>query len=82
MTNNAEQRINPVTVLVIAIAALMALVGMIGGENKTAPTTDRSDRNYRYVEERMKLEGMSSSEARQAADAVVKFHEAQKARQR
>ena len=45
-----------------------------------SPNTDSFE--YRYAKERVKMEGYSDREAAQAADAIVRFHEAQKARQR
>jgi hypothetical protein len=41
---------------------------------------DRTSFEHRYVQERFKQEGYSQSEARQAADAIIKFHQAQEAR--
>lgn len=43
---------------------------------------DSTSREYRYVKERVKLEGYSDREAAQAADAIMKFHNAQEARKR
>jgi len=53
-----------------------------GGSGTYTPTPDRSSFEHRYAKERVKLEGYSDSEAQQAADAIIKFHEAQKARNR
>jgi hypothetical protein len=36
----------------------------------------------RYVKERFKQEGYNSSDAAKAADAVIRFHNAQQARQK
>jgi hypothetical protein len=82
------QNDNPWVWVFLGIMALGALSSMFGGGSSGGSSAsysgspDRSSREYRYVEERMKLEGMSGSDARTAADAVMKFHEAQKARQR
>jgi hypothetical protein len=43
--------------------------------------TDRGTFEHRYVTERFKQEGFSGSDARTAADAVIKFHNAQQARE-
>jgi hypothetical protein len=86
-TNNTPPaEMNLATLLLIGIIVLTVIGGMLGGDSRPSTYTstgpDRTSRDYRYVEERMKLEGLSNSDARQAADAVIKFHEAQKARQR
>jgi hypothetical protein len=41
---------------------------------------DAGSFEHRYVKERVKLEGYSDKEASQAADAIMKFHNAQKNR--
>lgn len=38
---------------------------------------DRNSFEHRYAKERVKLEGYSDREAEQAADAIIKFHNAQ-----
>lgn len=71
--------------IVIAVAAFLG--GLNGGGNTrssntaTAPAgVDRGSFEHRYATERLKQEGYSKSEAQQAADAIIKFHNAQKAR--
>jgi hypothetical protein len=44
----------------------------------TPPASSSPER--RYVENRFRLEGYSQAESRQAADAVMKFHQAQQNR--
>lgn len=41
---------------------------------------DNSSPEYRYAKERVKLEGYSDKESAQAAEAIIKFHNAQKNR--
>lgn len=53
-----------------------------GGSYTPSATSNNNSFEHRYVKERVKLEGYSDSEAQQAADAIIKFHEAQKARKR
>lgn len=72
---------------VIFVAMILGIMfaGMFSGS--TGSTTqsfepDTTSREYRYVKERVKLEGYSDREAAQAADAIMKFHNAQQARQR
>lgn len=72
---------------VILIAMLIGIMfaGMFsGGPVSTTQSfePDPTSREYRYVKERVKLEGYSDREAAQAADAIMKFHNAQQARQR
>jgi hypothetical protein len=85
MNKNTQQEMNPVTLLIIGLIVLTAIGSMFGGGSGssgsyTSASPDRTSSDYRYVERRMQREGMSQSEARQAADAVIKFHEAQKAK--
>lgn len=72
---------------IIFMAMILGIMfaGMFSGS--TGSTTqsfepDTTSREYRYVKERVKLEGYSDREAAQAADAIMKFHNAQQARQR
>lgn len=71
-------------IAIIVVAAAMFLNALSGGSSNTsapsAPSVDRGSFEHRYATERLRQEGYSSSEAQQAADAIVKFHEAQKAR--
>ena len=73
-------------VVVLAIGAGL-IVSALSGNNSgsstvPSPSVDRSSFEHRYATERLKQEGYSGSEAQQAADAIIKFHNAQKARQR
>ena len=43
---------------------------------------DAGSFEHRYAKERVKLEGYSDKEASQAADAIMKFHNAQQARKK
>lgn len=45
-------------------------------------TPDRGSFEHRYATERVKMEGYSDKEAAQAADAIVKFLEAQERQKR
>jgi hypothetical protein len=78
--------------LLIGIFVFSAILQMLFG-NATTTTTktaadytpapagvDRSSFEHRYAKERVKLEGYSDKEAQQAADAITKFHNAQKNR--
>jgi len=72
---------------VLIIVGITAIINAITGgpstsSTTTSPSVDRGSFEHRYATERFKQEGYNSSEAQQAADAVLKFHEAQKARQR
>lgn len=71
--------------VVVVVGVLTALSMMINSCNNNGytPTTTPSSNNsfeHRYVKERVKLEGYSDKEAQQAADAIIKFHNAQKNR--
>lgn len=83
MSNNQNGSIWPLIVGVLFVVALFqALFG--GGSSSSSSTTPARDNSFerRYVEERFKQEGYSSSESAQAADAILKFQRAQEARKR
>ena len=66
--------------LALGIVAVL-LVGCADNSHSTyTPSVDRSSPEHRYAKERVKLEGYSDKEAQQAADAITKFHNAQKNR--
>lgn len=46
----------------------------------TAPTVDRNSFEHRYVIEQFKQEGYNQKESEQAANAIIKFNNAQKNR--
>jgi hypothetical protein len=49
--------------------------------SSSAPVgVDRNSFEHRYAKERVRLEGYSDREAEQAADAIIKFHNAQQNR--
>ena len=52
--------------------------GSTGGTSASSSYSGTPE--HRYATERFRQEGLSDSEARQAADAVIKFHNAQKNR--
>jgi hypothetical protein len=72
--------------LIAVVFAVGAIISMLTSRNTSTstatfnPTPDSFE--YRYAKERVKLEGYSDREASQAAEAIVKFHEAQKAQQK
>lgn len=74
--------------LIVAVCVLSLISAMVGGGNSGSssssytPSADRGSFEHRYATERFKQEGYSSSESQQAADAVVKFLNAQEARKR
>lgn len=66
--------------LALVSSAIQSCNPNSGGGSNYTPTTSNNSFEHRYVKERVKLEGYSDSEAQQAADAIIKFHEAQKRR--
>jgi hypothetical protein len=48
----------------------------------TQPTPNTTSVEYQYAKERFRQEGFNSADSDTAAKAVLKFHEAQKARAR
>jgi hypothetical protein len=83
MNRDEKQSMAPVFIIVLLIGALFSIVvaNRVTTERATfAP--DDSSFEHRYVKERFKLEGYNDAESKQAADAIIKFHNAQQARQR
>jgi hypothetical protein len=74
--------------VLIGAFALGIVVLLLAGCANNADSTytppsssvDRSSPEHRYAKERVKLEGYSDKESQQAADAIIKFHNAQKNR--
>ncbi|NDD52331.1 hypothetical protein EBZ39_00365 [bacterium] len=68
----------------LALLFVFAMLLQLFSPGNTAPSTsytpDRNSAEHRYVTERFRQEGFSSSDSKTAADAVLKFHEAQKNR--
>lgn len=90
MTNNANNN-GSIWPLLIGIFIFATVLQMLFGGGSSTPTTssnytpspagvDRSSFEHRYAKERVKLEGYSDREATQAADAIIKFHNAQQNR--
>lgn len=82
MSNSNNGSIWPIVWIVLGLAVVLQ---MLGGNNSTSTTSTATPTNtgsfeYRYAKERFKQEGYSNSDADTAARAVIKFHEAQKAR--
>lgn len=67
-----------VWVLVIVAGVCMLLQAI--SSNSPAPPTNinQNSAEHRYVQRRFEQEGFSSQDAKTAANAVIKFHEAQK----
>jgi hypothetical protein len=79
--NNNSGSLWPVFIIVLLVGSALATMLSSSVSNQTATfSPDTTSREYRYVKERVKLEGYSDREAAQAADAIMKFHNAQKAR--
>lgn len=72
----------------IVLAVIVTFINMLAGNNGSSshstytPSVDRGSFEHRYATERFKQEGYSTNESQQAADAVVKFLQAQEARKR
>lgn len=65
-------------ILAVLMTIVRTAVEPTGGTTTYQP--DPTSFNHRYATERFRQEGYSQAESQQAADAVVKFHEAQKRR--
>jgi hypothetical protein len=71
--------------IVLLIAIVLFMIGALfnnnsGGSSGSSASSNTGSSNYRYAKERFRQEGLSDSEASEAASAVIKFHEAQKNR--
>lgn len=86
MSNTANNGDGNFMFVLVAGIVVAAVLNMLGGSNTTTAPTTTSDAGTaaerQYVTNRFRQEGYSEAESRQAAEAVLKFHEAQKARQR
>lgn len=75
---------NPVWSIFFIVLVLGTLFSVLfpgkPSEQQATFEPDRGSFEHRYVKERVKLEGYSDKEAAQAADAIIKFHNAQKNR--
>lgn len=69
--------------LLLAVLACTAFSGCDDGSVQSGGSSvDRGSFEHRYATERLKQEGYSKAEAQQAADAIIKFHNAQQNRKR
>lgn len=70
------------TIVFCVVTALCFLVGSCGDKNVStiSKPVENNSFEHRYVKERFKLEGYNNKESEQAADAIIKFHNAQKNR--
>lgn len=69
--------------LVIMVVFCFGVLAQLLQRKDTSPPpsfdpTPATQSDYRYVERRFQQEGYSSSDAQTAAQAVIKFHNAQK----
>lgn len=82
MSNNNGTSVWPVILIVLVVATIIQMIvgGSSGSSVPSSPSVDSSSFEHRYVKERFKQEGYSDSESRTAADAVIKFHNAQQNR--
>lgn len=65
---------------VIAQSAIVSCAPSVNTGNSSSFNADTSSFEHRYATERFKQEGYSNKDARTAADAVMKFNNAQKNR--
>lgn len=66
---------------IMGFCALCTVVGSCtGNTTNTTYVPNQNSVEHRYATERFKQEGLSTSDAQKAADAVLKFHNAQKNR--
>ena len=84
MSSNQNGSIWPIVVAIfVVVAILQTIFGDASSSSSTSSYTPPSSDNSferRYVEQRFKQEGYSNKEASQAADAILRFQQAQEAR--
>lgn len=66
--------------LVFIATFFQMMASSCSNNNNNNFSVPSDDFEYRYAKERVKLEGYSDKEASQAAEAIIKFHNAQKNR--
>lgn len=69
--------------LIFIVCMILSVMFNNGGSSSSSSSSAPSSTgsaDYRYAKERFRQEGFTDSEASEAASAVLKFHEAQKAR--
>lgn len=81
-TNQQESSASVWVTIIILFGLLSVAVESCKSGGSTATTssssTYSSGSDYNYAKQRFRQEGLSDREAAQAADAVIKFHNAQK----
>lgn len=85
MANNNDGQMSWLGFLVVAVivvAVFRAMLGDGGGASSQPAPVSSGTFEHRYATERFKQEGYSQRESQQAADAVVKFLQAQEARKK
>lgn len=85
MTTKNESNTVPWFWLIVIGGVLAVIVEGCNGVSRTTTTSsnytpDRGTVEHRYATERFRQEGLSTKDAQTAADAVMKFHNAQKNR--
>ncbi len=84
MNNNSNDKgLGFGMILFIGVIIVTLLSAMFNGNSNTTTSTytaPASGAERRYVEGRFRSEGFSEKDSKTAADAVLKFHEAQKKR--
>ncbi len=80
MTDNSNKTFWIIIGFVLFLAALGGLSGQKGGSSSSSSTSVPDSVEYRYARERFRQEGYNSADAETAANAIMKFHEAQKRR--
>jgi hypothetical protein len=67
--------------IVLGIALIGGVISSCSDNVSTnSSSVDTNSFDYRYAKERVKLEGYSDKESAQAAEAIIKFHNAQRSR--
>lgn len=72
----------PIVLFVIGLAFLMQLFAGNSGSSTSTSNVNTGSGEYRYAKERFRQEGFSDADSATAAEAVIKFHNTQKARGR
>lgn len=84
MSNSSDTSIWPLILIagVLGVVAQMIVGSSTSSTTSATATPNTNSAEYRYTKERFRQEGFNSSDSDAATQAVLKFHAAQKAREK
>lgn len=64
--------------IVLVLALIGGTISSCNNNSNVGSSVDTNSFDYRYAKERVRLEGYSDKESAQAAEAIIKFQNAQR----